>query len=232
MKKILALLLFVLVGSAYAGENEIRQSLQSNLPNIGSIDHIVKTPYSGLYEVVIDGQLLYADEQGKYLFNGSVIDVKSRTDLTSARSKKLFALNFDKLPLDAAVKRVKGNGKRKLAYFTDPNCSFCKRLEKELSQVNDVTLYLFMYPIFPGSAEIVRNVQCAKDPLKAWDDWMQRGTAPANASCATSTDKVVALARTLKVTGTPNLIFANGEQTPGYLPVAELEKQLNDAGNL
>ncbi len=229
MKKILALLLLVLSGSAYAGENEIRQSLQSNLPNIGNIDHIVKTPYSGLYEVVIGGQLLYTDEQGKYLFNGSIIDVKNRTDLSSARSKKLFALDFDKLPLDTAIKRVKGNGKRHLAYFTDPNCSFCKRLEKELSQVNDVTLYLFMYPIFPGSAEIVRNVQCAKDPMKAWDNWMQQGIAPANTSCVTSTDKVAALAKALKVTGTPNLIFANGEQTPGYLPAAELEKRLNEA---
>jgi len=227
MKKNFALLLFVLISSAHAGENEIRQSLQSNLPNIGSIDHIAKTPYSGLYEVVIDNQLLYTDEQGKYLFNGNVIDVKSRTDLTSQRSKKLFALDFDKLPLDIAIKKVKGDGKRKMAFFTDPNCGFCQRLEKELRQVNNVTLYMFLYPVFPGSAEIVHNVQCAKDPLKAWEDWMQHGTVPASASCNTSTDKVIALAKTLRVAGTPDLIFANGEQTPGYLPAAELEKHLN-----
>jgi thiol:disulfide interchange protein DsbC len=228
MKKLLALFLLIAFSAAHAGENEIRQSLQSKLPNIGKLEHIVKTPYAGLYEVVIGDQLLYTDEQGLYLFDGNVIEVKSRSDLTEQRRRQLFAIEFDKLPLDLAVKKVKGNGKRKMAYFTDPNCGYCKRLEKELAKINDVTLYLFMYPVFDGSDEIVRNVRCAKNPVKAWDDLMQKNIAPASASCKTPTDKVLALGKKLRVDGTPNLIFGSGMQVPGFLPAEELEKRLNE----
>ena len=228
MAKWLALPLFALLSSAQAGENEIRQSLQSKFPDVGNIEHIVKTPYSGLYEILIGDQLLYTDEQGQYLFDGSVIEVKSRSNLTEQRRQQLFAIDFDKLPLDLAVKKVKGNGKRKMAYFTDPNCGYCKRLEKELSKINDVTLYLFLYPIFQGSDEIVRNVYCAKDPVKAWDDLMLNGVAPASASCKTPTEKVLTLGKKHRVNGTPNLIFGNGMQAPGFLPAEELEKRLNE----
>jgi len=227
MKKIISLLLCCTFSLAHAGEAEIRQSLQSKFPGIGKLEHVAKTPYSGLYEVVVGEQLLYTDEQGQYLFDGSIIEVKSRTDLTEQRRHALFAIDFNTLPLNLAVKKVKGNGQRKMAYFTDPNCGFCRKLEKELSQVNNVTLYLFMYPIFQGSAEIVRNVHCAKDPVKAWDALMLKGKAPATASCKTPTDQVMALAKKLRVNGTPNLIFADGTQVPGYLPAAELEKHLN-----
>jgi len=227
LRKWLPLFLLALLSSAHAGENEIRLSLQSGFPNIGKLEHIVKTPYSGLYEVLIDNQLLYTDEQGQYLFDGSVIEVKNRSNLTEQRRQQLFAIDFDKLPLDLAVKKVKGSGKRKLAYFTDPNCGYCKRLEKELIKVPDITLYLFLYPIFQGSDEIVRNVHCAKDPVKAWDDLMLNGIAPASASCKTPTEKVLALGKKLRVGGTPNLIFGNGSQAPGYLPAEELEKRFN-----
>jgi thiol:disulfide interchange protein DsbC len=230
MSKWIVLVFFALLSSAYAGEAEIRKSIQSKFPNIGKLDHIVKTPYAGLYEIVIDGQLLYTDEKGLYLFDGSIIDIKDRRNLSDERRKKLFAINFDKLPLDLAVKKVKGNGTRKMAYFTDPNCSFCKRLEKELAKISDVTLYLFMYPIFPNSGEIVRNVRCAKDPVKAWDDLMLNGVAPESANCETSTEKVLALGKELHVNGTPNLIFGNGANSPGYLPAEEIEKNLSDTG--
>ncbi len=226
--KWIVLVLFALLSSAYAGETEIRKSMQSIFPNIGKLDHIVKTPYAGLYEIVIDGQLLYTDEKGQFLFDGSVIETKSRRNLSDEQRRKLFAISFDKLPLDLAVKKVKGNGKRRMAYFTDPNCGFCKRLEKELAKVSDVTLYLFMYPIFPNSGDIVRNVRCAKDPVKAWDDLMLSGIAPESANCETSTEKVLALGKQLHVNGTPNLIFGNGAQSPGYLPAEEIEKNLND----
>ncbi|MEO7623731.1 MAG: DsbC family protein, partial [Gallionella sp.] len=218
MKTLIAVLLFSLISSAQAGENEIRKSLQSKFPGIGKIEHIVKTPYSGMYEVIIDDQLLYTDAQGEYLFEGNIIEAKSRRDLSGERRKVLFAIDFDKLPLELAVKKVKGNGKRKLAIFTDPNCGFCRKLEKELSRVSDVTLYFFMYPIFPGSDEIVRNVLCSKNPVKAWDDWMLSDITPAQAVCDTQTEKVKALGQKLHVNGTPNLIFGNGIQAPGYLP--------------
>jgi thiol:disulfide interchange protein DsbC len=230
MKILITLFLFILLSSAHAGENEIRNSLQSKFPGIGKIEHIVKTPFAGLYEIVIDDQLLYTDAQGEYLFEGNVIETKSRRDLSGERRRVLFAIDFDKLPLELAVKKVKGNGKRKLAIFTDPNCTFCRRLEKELSGISDVTLYFFMYPIFPGSDEIVRNVLCAKNPIKAWDDWMLSEIAPAKAICDTQTEKVMALGQKLHVNGTPNLIFGSGIQSPGFLPVEELEKNLNETG--
>ncbi|MBI3222942.1 MAG: DsbC family protein [Nitrosomonadales bacterium] len=223
-----ALFLFVLSPAAQAGEKDIRQTLQSRFPNIGKLEHVVKTPYSGLYEIIIDDQLYYIDAQGQYLFEGSVIDTKTRRDLSDERRKKLFAVDFDSLPLDLAVKRVKGNGKRRMAYFTDPNCTYCKKLEKELTKVSDVTLYIFLFPLFEGSDTMVRNVYCAKDPIKAWDGWMQNGIAPAAADCKTPTEQVKALGRKLRVSGTPNLIFANGVQSPGYMPAEELEKRLNE----
>ena len=221
--------LFVWISSAQAGENEIRQSLQNKFPNIGKLEHVVKTSYAGLYEVIIDDQLLYTDAQGQSLFSGNVIEVKSRRNLTEERSRQLFAVEFDKLPLELAIKKVKGNGKRKLAQFTDPNCGFCKRLEKEFTKVTDVTIYSFLYPVFQGSDEIVRNVYCAKDPVKAWDDLMLNGIAPASASCKTPIDSVLALGKKLRVNGTPNLIFGDGVQNPGYLPAEELEKRLGGA---
>lgn len=217
-------LLLLAFSAAQAGEIEIRQSLQSKL---GKLEHVVKTPYAGLYEIMVGDKVLYTDEQGLYLFNGSIIDLKSRTDLTEQRQHQLF--NFDKLPLELAIKKVKGNGKRRLAYFTDPQCGYCKKLEKELAKVSDVTLYLFIYPIFPGSEEIARNVRCAKNPASAWDELMLKGVQPAAASCKTSTDKVLEFGHSRQVNGTPNLIFADGTQVPGYLPAEELEKNLNKA---
>lgn len=227
-KILFTLLLFTLLPSAHAGEKEIRQSLQSNFPGIGKLEHIVITPYAGLYEVVVDGQLLYTDAKGLYLFDGNMIEAKTRRNISEERRQVLFAIDFDKLPLELAVKKVKGDGKRRLAQFTDPNCSFCRKLEKEFTKVSDVTIYSFLYPIFPGSDEIVRNVLCAKDPVKAWDDWMLNAIAPVKATCDTpQIEQVKALAQKLRVSGTPKIIFASGQQTPGYLPAEELEKNLN-----
>lgn len=232
MKKLFVLFAAALLSSSVlAGETEIRQSLQKKFPTIGKVEHIVKTPYSGLYEVVIGDRLLYTDAKGEYLIDGHVIELKSRRDLTEERRRVLFAVDFDKLPLDIAIKRVKGDGSRRMAYFTDPSCGFCKRLEKELSKVDNVTLYMFIAPIFagPASQDVIRNVKCAKDPAKAWNDLMLNGTAPAEASCDTKTEQVMALAKKMNVNGTPNLIFGDGVQVPGYLPAEELEKYLDES---
>lgn len=226
-KILTALGLFTVLASAHAGEKDIRKSLQANFPNIGKLEHIIMTPYAGLYEIVVDGQLLYTDAKGLYLFDGNVIEAKTRRNMSEERRQVLFAIDFDKLPLELAVKKVKGNGKRKMAYFTDPNCTYCKKLEKELVKVSDVTLYLFMYPIFPNSDEIVRNIRCSNDPIKAWDNLMLNEIAPVKAACDTPTDQVKALGQKLRVNGTPNIIFGNGIQSPGYLPAEELEKNLN-----
>jgi thiol:disulfide interchange protein DsbC len=219
--------LLAILSSAHAGEKEVRESLKNNFPGIGKVEHVIKTPYSGLYEVFVEGQVVYMDEKGLYLFNGNIMDTKTRQNMTEERRRVLLAINFNDLPLDLAVKKVKGNGKRKMAYFTDPNCTYCKKLEQELAKVTDVTLYLFLYPIFPNSDVTVRNVLCSKNPVKAWDDLMLKEVAPAAADCDTSTGKVLALGQKYRVNGTPNLIFGNGFQSPGYLPAEELEKNLN-----
>ncbi len=227
------LLLLLSVSFAHAAEtdtvlNSIKTTLQTDYGQlIGPVDQVNKSPIAGLYEVVTGDHIFYTDETAQYLIDGSLFDLKQRRNLTEARSKVLFAVDFSKLPLDLAIKKVKGNGSRKMAYFTDPNCGYCKKLEHELLNVTDVTLYLFLYPIFDGSAEKVRGVMCSKSPAKAWDNLMLNGVAPAKGTCEVQTDKVTALGKKLKVNGTPALIFANGQINPGYMPAADLNKALD-----
>jgi len=178
--------------------------------------------------VVTGDHIFYTDEKAEILIDGQMFNLKARKNLTEARARKLFAVEFDKLPLNLAVKKVKGNGSRKMAYFTDPNCGYCKKLEQELKSIDNVTLYLFMYPIFNGSAELVQAVRCSKDPVKAWDQLMQNGVKPKPATCKVPTEEVMALGRKLKVNGTPALIFANGVINPGYLPADRLDQALNE----
>ena len=225
------LLLAASMSIAFAGEADIKSTLMKKVPQIGQIKQVVKAPVHGLYEVITQDHLFYTDDKAHFLIDGAVYDLKSMSNITAERSRKLFALDFNKLPLELAVKKIKGNGARKLAIFTDPNCGFCKKLEKELTQIDNITLYQFMYPIFPGSEEKVRNVWCSKDPVKAWDDLMLHDVMPPNGNCKTPTEQVLALGKQLKINGTPGLIFADGTTNPGYMPAAELEKALNAANH-
>lgn len=225
------LLLATSISCAYAGEAEIKSSLQKKVPQIGQINTVSKSPVPGLYEVITQDHLFYTDEKGQYLIDGAVFDLKTMRNITEERSRKLFALDFSKLPLELAVKIVKGKGDRKLAIFTDPNCGFCKKLEKELLQIDNVTIYQFLYPVFPGSEEKARAVWCSKDRAKAWNDLMLNDITPPAGNCDTPTTKVLALGRKLKVNGTPALIFADGTINPGYLPASELEKALTAAAS-
>ncbi|HUX91757.1 MAG TPA: DsbC family protein [Gallionellaceae bacterium] len=231
MHKILILLLAASISYAYAGEAEIKSTLQTKIPQIGQITKVSKSPVPGLYEVITQDHLFYTDEKAQFLIDGAVFDLKTMRNLTEERSRKLFALDFSKLPLELAVKQVKGKGERKLAIFTDPNCGFCKKLEKELLQIDNVTIYQFLYPVFPGSEEKARAVWCSKDRAKAWDDLMHHDIIPPAGNCDAPIAKVLALGRKLKVNGTPAIIFADGTINPGYLPAAELEKALTAAAN-
>lgn len=231
MLKALLLLLAASISFAYAGEAEIKSALHKKLPQIGQINQVNKSPVPGLYEVITQDHLFYTDDKAQFLIDGAVFDLNNMRNLTEERSRKLFALDFSKLPLELAVKKVKGNGERKLAIFTDPNCGFCKKLEKELKQIDNVTIYQFMYPVFPGSDEKVHAVWCSKDRVKAWDDLMHDDIVPPAGTCDTPTAKVLALGRKLKVNGTPALIFSDGTINPGYLPAAELEKALTAAAS-
>lgn len=142
-------------------------------------------------------------------------------------------VKFNQLPFELAQKIVKGNGQRKLAYFTDPHCSYCKKLEEELKDMDDVTLYRFLYPVLPGSARIVRDVLCAKDPNQAWDNWVQKNILPPSRDCATHTEKVLALGKRLHISATPTLVFSNGSIVPGYQSGSSLELMMfaSDEGN-
>ena len=213
---------------AYAGEAKVKDLLQKNYPQLGKVEKVNKASFLGLYEVVTSDHLFYTDEKAQYLINGSVYDLKTMRNLTEERSRQLFADDFNGLPFEIAMKKVKGNGQRKMAYFTDPNCGYCKKLENELKNVDNVTLYLLLYPIFQGSDEKVKAVWCSKDQVKAWDDLMLNNVQPPAGTCDTPSSKVLGLGKKLNVNGTPALIFADGVVNSGFLPATELEKILNN----
>lgn len=216
------------ISCAYADTlTDIKDSLEKNYPQLGKITQVNKTPVDGLYEVVTEEHLFYTDDKAQYLIDGSLYELKTMRNLTDERSRKLFAIDFNSLPLDLAMKQVKGNGKRKLAIFTDPNCGFCKKLEGELPKVDNVTIYRLLFPIFPGSEEKARNVWCSKDRNKAWEDLMVRGVNPPAGKCDTPFAKIHAWGEKLRITGTPTLIFSDGSMAPGYLPAAQLDQALD-----
>ena len=213
--------------AASSSTARVKLTLQKNYPQLGEIKQVNKANIMGLYEVVAQGELFYTDENARYLISGNIFDLKNGRNITAERTSKLFAVDFDSLPFDLAMKKVKGNGLRKMAYFTDPNCSFCKKLEQELKQVDNVTLYIFHLTLFDGSDKKVQAVLCNKDPIKAWDDLMLNNVMPTSGTCDTHTMKVAELSRKLNVNGTPALIFADGVLVPGYRPAVELEKALS-----
>ncbi|MGJ7490042.1 DsbC family protein [Variovorax sp. ZT4R33] len=215
--------------AAAAGEAEIRKNLASRIPQFANIDEVRKAPVPGLYEVRINGfEIYYTDEQGNYLLQGNLIDVQARRNLTEERIEKLTAVSFDKLPIQDAFKIVRGNGKRKLAVFEDPNCGYCKQFERELKSIDNVTVYLFLYPVLgPDSNVKSRDIWCSKDKAKTWNDWMTAGTKPETGNCdAAALQRNVAFGRKYNITGTPTLIFADGTRAPGAIPAAQVEKQL------
>ena len=219
--------------SATAQEDVIRKALAGRIPQMDKIDEVRPTPMKGLYEVRIGTDLFYTDAKGDYVIQGELIDSKARRNLTEDRISKLTAVNFSALPLKDAVTIVRGDGKRKVAVFEDPNCGYCKRFERDLQQINNVTVYLFLYPILsPDSAEKSRNIWCSKDQVTAWQDLMVRDKPVPAASCDTSAlQRNLAFGRKHKITGTPTLIFANGARVPGAIGAKEVEKRLAEAAS-
>jgi len=219
-----------LCAAAFAQEATIRKNLEQRLPDLPKIDEVSKSPIPGLYEVRVGNDIFYTDEQGNHLVQGSIVDTRTRTDLTQARIDKLTAIDFASLPFKDAIVWKQGSGARKLVVFADPNCAYCKRFEKDLGNVNDVTVYTFLFPMLGGdSPEKSRNIWCAKDATKVWRDWMTEGKAPPRSMgrCDTSAlDRNLALARKHRVNGTPALVFENGTRVPGALPPEQVEKQL------
>lgn len=218
-------------GLALANEAEVRKGMQARYPGI-TIESVTRTPIPGIYEVYANGSIIYTDEKVNYLIaEGRLVDAKTRTDLTSERLRKLQAIPFDALPLAQSFKIVRGNGKRRLAYFTDPNCPYCKQLEQELVNLKDVTMHVFLFPVLsPDSTSKAKAVWCSKDRAKAWLDLMLKDVAPKAGECETPIEKIVQYGQDKGIRGTPTLIFADGTRVPGVLPLAELNKLL-DAGS-
>jgi thiol:disulfide interchange protein DsbC len=220
--------------TAWAQETAIRKNLAERLPAFAKIDEVNKTPMNGLYEVrVNDNDIFYTDADGSFLIQGSLFDTKTKRNLTEERVNKLGAIDFSALPVKDAFTIVRGNGKRKMAVFEDPNCGYCKRFERDLQKVNDVTIHMFLYPILSAnSTEKSKAVWCAKDKGKAWLDLMvhDQSVEPAKASCdATAVDRNVEFGRKYKITGTPTVFFVDGSRVPGAIPAAQVEKMLAEA---
>ena len=218
---------------AQAQEATIRKNLGERIPQLQKIDEVSRTPMNGLWEVRMGTEILYTDAEGNFLIQGSLIDAKNRRNLTEERVEKLSAIDFDTLPLKDAFTIVRGNGKRKMAVFEDPNCGYCKRFERDLQKVENVTVYMFLYPILgPDSTEKSRGHWCSKDRLKSWQDWMLKNEPPAKADAACDTSAIarnVEFGKKHKITGTPTLVFADGTRVPGAIGAPQVEKQLADA---
>jgi len=226
-----AILVLALAFPALAQDlDRVKSDLRKKFPD-AQIDTVRKSGYGGLLEVTGGGDVFYTDEKTTFLLLGSLVDTKTRENVTEARVRKLSAIKFDALPLESAIKIVRGNGSRKIAIFEDPNCGYCKRFERELAGVSDLTMYVFLYPILsPDSTDKSKAVWCAPDRGKAWLDLMLKDAMPGGAAtCETPIDQIVAFGREKRVTGTPTIFFEDGERVPGAIPVAQFEKRLADA---
>lgn len=224
----------VLMASCVGAENSIEANIKKLIePRLGDnvkVDSVKETPYAGLYEIRIGDEIRYTDKTASYLMVGHIFDLKTSQDLTQARIDDVNKIKFSELPLELAVKTVKGNGKRVIAVFEDPNCGYCKRFRQQaLKETDNITIYTFMYNILAeDSFTKSKNVWCAPDRSKAWDDWMVSGKAApaAPAGCTTPNEKVLALGQKLRINGTPNIFFADGSRVPGAIDARTLESKL------
>ena len=218
-----------LAPAALADEAAIRKNIAERLPDIPKIDEITKTAIPGIYEVRFGTDVLYTDENGNYLIQGELVDTKTRVNITEQRIAKLTAIDFKALPLKDAIVWKQGTGERKLVVFADPNCGYCKKFERDLQEVKNVTVYTFLYPILGGdSPEKSRAIWCAKDNTKAWRDWMIRGTPiEASPNCdASALQRNFAFGKKHRINGTPGLVFEDGSQKAGALNAEAIEKML------
>lgn len=220
--------------AVWADEAALRKVIEAAYPKF-KVDSVVKTPYGGLYEVFMGGQIIYTDEKFSFLIaEGRLVDPKTKKDITGDRMDELTKIDFNSLPLDQAIKVVKGNGSRKLVVFSDVDCPFCKRLEqRELSGINDVTIYTFLYPIeqlHPDAANKSRSIWCASNRVKAWNEWIFNNKLPETSNkCDVPLEKVGELARKVGVSSTPTMFFENGKRMLGAQPRDEIEKALQAA---
>jgi len=216
-----------------ADEAVIRKAVQAKFSG-AEVQSVTKLPYLGLYEVVISNEIIYTDENFEYIiYEGNIIDTKTDRNLTAERKRKLAMIPFNELPLDLAFKRVKGKGERKIAVFSDPDCPFCRRIEGDLAKLDNVTIYMFMFPIdglHPQASDKAKRIWCSTDKVKAWEDYLNKGIAPTAApTCDNPVDRLVEFGTRRGINATPTLVFANGERVPGAISAAQIEKLLSNS---
>ncbi len=239
MRKSFSLFATALIGvalsaSAVAAQPAVPQAriisaLRESFPGV-EIQRVGPSRLPGLYEVVTAGEVAYTNPDGSLLFSGHLIDTKTHEDLTRKRWDEINAVDFEKLPFDLAIKTVRGNGARKLAVFSDPSCPFCQKLEKELDDVTDVTIYTFLYPlesIHPGATEIAVKIWCSDDRGVVWRSWMLDREVPAAQTCeGNPVETLGELGAKLRINSTPTLFFPHGQRAAGVLEKEALEKRL------
>ena len=229
MIKISLIILLILINfSAEAGEKELREIIEKTYPEL-TIKSIQKTQYNDLYEIYIGGQIIYSDESFSFLIvEGRVVDPKTKVDLTTARLEELNKVDFNSLPFKNAIKEVRGDGSRRIAVFSDVDCPFCRKLEKEtITKLTDITIYTFLYPlaIHPDAKEKSKKIWCAKNKVDAWSNYMIKNSLPENdGSCNTPVEANLELARKLGISSTPTIIMADGKRIEGALPYEEIAK--------
>ncbi|MDO5653361.1 MAG: DsbC family protein [Brachymonas sp.] len=210
-------------------EAVIRQNLAQRLDQLPPIQDVRPTPMPGLYEVNLGpAGIFYTDAKGDFLIQGAMMDTQTKRNLTQERMDALNAIDFKSLPLADAIAIKNGKGTRQIAVFADPNCGYCQRFEAELKKVPDITAHVFLFPILgPDSNVKSKNIWCAKDRTKTWDDWMIKKTVPPTAECDTAAlDRNLALGRQHRITGTPAIVLSSGKRIAGMVDAATLEKML------
>lgn len=216
--------------SAFAQtEQQIKTEIQKKLGSNAKVRSVTPAPVTGLYEVLVGNEIFYTDSSGKYVIQGEIIELASGKNLTEQRQADLNRIKWSDLNQANAFKTVRGNGMRQLAIFSDPNCGYCKRLEKSMQQLDNVTIYTYLIPILSAdSAQKSKQIWCSADPYKTYSDWMVNGVAPTGKTdCSNPLDKNLAFAKAYGITGTPTLFFTDGSRFPGAVQVSDIEKKFN-----
>ena len=216
-------------GAVVTSTAQIQKRFEERFPGVG-VTEVQPTPFDGLFEIRIGTDMLYVNPEVDFVLQGSLIDAKSRSDLTAERIARLSEVEFDSLPLENAIKQVKGDGSRRMAVFEDPNCGYCKLLHRSLENIDNVTVYTFLYPILSQDSHVrSRNIWCSSDSAATWKAWMLESVQPSEAQCDTPIESNLALGRGLMVTGTPAIFFEDGSRVNGAIPADGLEQKLAEA---
>lgn len=222
---VIALAAFATAPCSFADEASAKKNFEQATGS--QLSSVRPSPIAGLYEAVDRGNIIYLNEDGSLLIQGHIIDPKARRDLTQERLSEVNKIDFSKFPTKLSIKRVNGNGKRKIATVEDPNCTYCRKIAPELAALKDTTIYTLVVPYLPNSEPVARDIFCSKDPAKAWNALMTKNEAPAPAkeSCKYPKDEILKAAQgDLKVMGTPTVFMENGRRIPGFATTAAIEE--------